>query len=77
MFSADSSVFARKHGRSAGLDQLDELQFVVRRDEDHPHGAPIGRETTGEIETTVGAKVDVDESDVGPQLLNTPNRLSR
>jgi hypothetical protein len=61
-----------------GLDQLEEVALVVGRDENHPRGAAVDAvgETPGEIETALGAEVDVDESDLRPQLLNSPDCLS-
>src|SRR5204863_202121 len=52
-------------------------QLVVGRDEDHPRGVAVDvvGETASEIETAVGAKVDVDERDLRPQLPNAPHRL--
>ena len=75
MFSAESSVFARKP--AVGLDSMSflnsrsscvEIRITLTR--------PIGRETSGEVETAVLTEVDVDESDVGPQLLNLLNGLA-
>ena len=75
MFSAESSVFARKP--TVGLDSMSflnsrsscvEIRITL-------HCAPIGREPSSEVEATLLAEVDVDESDVGSQLLNPLNRL--
>ena len=75
MFSAESSVFARKP--TVGLDSMSFLnsssscvEIRITRT-----ALPSAARLSGEVEATLLAEVDVDESDVGPQLLNPLNRL--
>src|SRR3982751_6295650 len=50
----------------------------MRGDEDDPRRVAVDvfGQTAGEIETAVGAEVDVDERDLRPQLPNAPERFS-